>query len=82
MKDQCVIYYGQIRMVSPPSISEVQQSEEEPARAGPPDSSATEPADIRYTRMGNVTSRSRVLIWNRCSRGKLVHLPVGMIADK
>jgi hypothetical protein len=39
-------------------------------------------ADIRYSRMGNVTSRSRVLIRNRCSRGKLVHLRVGMIADK
>jgi ribosomal protein L12E/L44/L45/RPP1/RPP2 len=29
MKDQCVIYYGQIQMVSPPSVSEEEQSEEE-----------------------------------------------------
>jgi hypothetical protein len=26
MKDQCVIYYGQIRLVRPPSVSEVQSS--------------------------------------------------------
>ena len=36
MKGQCAIYYGQIQMVSPTSsISEVQPSEEELARAGP-----------------------------------------------
>jgi hypothetical protein len=49
MKDQCVIYYGQIQMVSPPSVSEEEQSEEEQseeeqseeelARAGPLDRS-------------------------------------------
>jgi hypothetical protein len=79
MKDQCVIYYGQILMVSFPSDSEVQ-----PSRSSLDLLIALQQnrADIRYSRMGNVTSRSRVLIRNRCSRGKLVHLRVGMIADK
>ena len=70
MKGQCVIYYGQIQMVSHMSVTEVQPSKPCLDFLMTPQESK---ADIRYSRLGNVTSRSRILVWNRCSRGKLHH---------
>jgi len=79
MKGLCVIYYGQIQMVSPPSVSEVQPST---SRLDIVMALQESRADIRYSRMGDVTSRSWVLIWNRCCGGELEHPRVWVIADQ